>query len=102
LRYLITLTIRVAIELRARLSPYGGHNRVKESAIMDRRPLDCISVRSQQIWEREGRPSGHESEFMDRARAEIEAEWRVALHDETGAVVPPHLPISQRPVRRSV
>lgn len=72
---------------------------MKESALTDRR--DWISMRSQQIWEREGRPSGSEQDLMKRARAEIEAEWHIALHDETGTVVPPELPISQRPVRRS-
>ena len=67
---------------------------------MDRKQFETsVRARSHQIREREGRSSGHDKDYLARARAEIETEWHTALHDETGAVVPPQLPITQRPVR---
>ena len=67
---------------------------------MDRNQFETsLRARSHQIRERDGRSSGHDKDYLARARAEIEAEWRTALHDETSEVVPPQLPISQRPVR---
>lgn len=60
---------------------------------------ECISARSHAIWEREGRPSGHENDYLERARAEIEREMHAALEGRNNDFVPPRLHISQRPVR---
>lgn len=60
---------------------------------------DCISARSHALWEREGRPSGLESEYWERARVEIEREMRAALEGADTDFVPPRLHISQPPVR---
>lgn len=69
---------------------------------MNSRQFDeFISVRSFQIWEREGRPAGHEREYWRRACAELEAELYDALQGHPSAVVPPRLPISSRPIRHS-
>lgn len=65
---------------------------------MDRNQLEKrIAARSHQTWE--GKPSGRDRDYWARARAEIEAEWRTALYDETSPIVPSQLPISQRPTR---
>lgn len=60
-----------------------------------------ISMRSYLIWEREGRISGHAHEYWNRALAEIEAELGLAPCGEDWDQVPPHLEISQKPVRRA-
>jgi len=65
----------------------------------DRNLEACISTRSYLIWQREGCPIGHDREYWDRARAEIESELRHALEDGGPAFVPPRLDISRRPLR---
>ena len=67
---------------------------------MDHKQFETsLRARSHQIRQREGRSTGHDQDYLARARAEIEAEWSAALYDETSDVVPPQLPITQRPVR---
>lgn len=60
---------------------------------------EWIRARSYAIWESEGRPEGHESEYWKRAAAEIEEQLRAAFEGECTDFVPPRLRISQRPVR---
>lgn len=60
---------------------------------------DYISARSYRLWEREGRPVGHDREYWRRACAEVEAELYDALQGRSNAFVPPQLPISPRPIR---
>jgi hypothetical protein len=62
---------------------------------------EYISARSYRLWEREGRPAGHDREYWRRACAEVEAELYDALQGHGSAFVPPQLPISQRPIRYS-
>jgi hypothetical protein len=62
---------------------------------------DYVSARSYSLWEREGRPVGHENEFWRRACAEVDAELYDALQGHANAFVPPQLPISRRPIRYS-
>ncbi|GAA0538915.1 hypothetical protein FHS83_003638 [Rhizomicrobium palustre] len=67
---------------------------------MDSKQLEeCISARSHLLWEREGRPAGQESEYLERARAEIEEALRLALQGDETNFVPPRFAISMRPVR---
>lgn len=67
---------------------------------MSNRALEeCITARSHAIWEREGRPAGHENDYWERARREIEREMHAALEGRETDFVPPRLEISRRPIR---
>ena len=75
---------------------------VEENLTMTNKQFDeYISARSYHLWEREGRPTGHDREFWRRACAEVEAELYEALQGHPSAFVPPQLPISRPPVRYS-
>jgi|GEM_PF-815238 len=62
---------------------------------------ECIVARSHLLWERAGGEPGHENEYWELARIEVEREVRAALEGEKTNFVPPHLTISQRPVRHT-
>ena len=62
---------------------------------------ECIVARSHLLWERAGGVPGHENEYWELARVEVEREVTAALDGEETNFVPPHLTISQRPLRRT-
>ncbi|MBU6296628.1 MAG: DUF2934 domain-containing protein [Alphaproteobacteria bacterium] len=61
---------------------------------------EAIRQRSYLIWEREGRPRGHDREYWWRAEVELEAECQAAVDGRTTRYVLPHLKISMLPLRR--
>lgn len=61
---------------------------------------EWIRARSTAIWEREGCKPGGAKQYWQRARMEIDEEWRAVLAGERTDVVPPHLTVSPPPIRR--
>jgi hypothetical protein len=59
----------------------------------------AVRARSYQVWEREGRKSGCEEECWSRAIKEIDVECRAAVEGKNARFAPPHVVISELPIR---
>ena len=59
----------------------------------------AVRARSYNVWEREGRKSGCEEECWSRAIEEVDAECRAAVEGKNARFAPPHVVISELPIR---